>query len=500
MSDPCPDLAPGLDALFARLPKEASYAIERVDGALPPGLRGRYYLNGPSRFARGDLAYRHWLDGDGMVTRLAFDGAGGAAFACRWVDSTKRRDEEAAGRALYRAFGTAWAGDRLRRGIGLENPVNVSVYPWAGLVLAFGEQGLPWALDPETLETVGEHTFGGRLNAISPLSAHPAIDPASGEMFNFGVSLAARRPCLHLYRFGADGAMVYRRRLDLPYPCSMHDFGLSGRYAVFYLAPFVMEVEGLLAGGRSVMDCLRWRPELGSRLLIARRDDGERAAEIPLGAAYCLHLINAFETERVPEDGEVVPAPQAGGAGDGPLLVVDVVELDRPVYDQYQPLPHLFREVAPGRPVRLVIDTRRWELIARRALAYDRAPDFPSPDQRLRCRAYGEFWMLGMSAAGRRGRKFFDQLVHCGWGRPEPLGLYQAPPGRYLGGEPVFLPDPAAAPGEPAGWVLIQEYDAPRDASAFLLFDAHAVAKGPIARLPLAEPIPLGFHARFDAV
>jgi carotenoid cleavage dioxygenase-like enzyme len=246
------------------------------------------------------------------------------------------------------------------------------------------------------------------------------------------------------------------------------------------------------------MDCLRWRPELGSRLLIARRDDGERMAEIPLGAAYCLHLVNAFESERVPEDGEAVAAPEAGGAGDGPLLVVDVVELDRPVYDQYQPLPHLFREVAPGRPVRLVIDTRRWELIARRELAYDRSPDFPSPDQRLRCRAYGEFWMLGMSAAGRRGRKFFDQLVHCGWGRPEPRGLYQAPPGRYLGGEPVFLPDAAAAPGEPAGWVLCQEYDAPRDASAFLLFDAHAVAQGPVARLPLAEPIPLGFHARFD--
>jgi carotenoid cleavage dioxygenase-like enzyme len=46
--------------------------------------------------------------------------------------------------------------------------------------------------------------------------------------------------------------------------------------------------------------------------------------------------------------------------------------------------------------------------------------------------------------------------------------------------------------------VLIQEYDAPRDASAFLLFDAHRVERGPIARLPLAEPIPLGFHARFD--
>jgi all-trans-8'-apo-beta-carotenal 15,15'-oxygenase len=504
--EPLPDFAPGLDLLFARLPTEAAYAVEPVEGALPSGLSGRYYLNGPSRFARGGLAYHHWLDGDGMVSRLCFDGSAGAAFACRWVESTKRRDEEAAGQALYRAFGTAFPGDRLRRNVGLENPVNVSVYPWSGLLLAFGEQGIPWRLDPETLETLGEHTFGGRLNAISPLSAHPSIDPETGELFNFGVSFAAARPALHVYRFAPGGEMVYRRRLDLPYSASMHDFGMSARFTVFYLAPYVMEVEGLLAGGRPVMDCLHWRPELGSRLIVANREDGAPAAEIPLGAGYCLHLVNAFETHRLPAEGDDAAAgvsgagDNGGGApGDGPLLVVDLVELDRPVYDQYQPIPDLFRTVSPGRPVRLVVDTRTWELIDRRRLDYDRAPDFPTPDQRLRTRPYGEFWMLGMSAAGRDGRKFFDQLVHCGWGRPEPLGVYQARPGCLLGGEPVFLPDAAAAPGEPAGWVLCQEYDAGREASAFLLFDAHRVDRGPVARLPLREPIPLGFHARFDA-
>lgn len=496
--EPAADFAPGLDVLFSRLPTEAAYAVEPVEGSLPKGLRGRYYLNGPSRFARGNLAYHHWLDGDGMVTRLAFDGSSGAAFACRWVESTKRRDEEAAGRALYRAFGTAFEGDLLRRRVGLENPVNVSVQPWAGMLLAFGEQGIPWRLDPDTLETLGEHTFGGRLNAISPLSAHPCVEPDSGELYNFGVSFASARPALHVYRFGADGAMVYRRRLDLPYPASMHDFGLSARYTVFYLAPYVMEVEGLIAGGRSVMECLSWRPELGSRLIVADREDGAPAAEIPLGSAYCLHLVNAFETHRLPADGEAAAAGAGGEAGDGPLLVVDAVELDRPVYGDYQPLHDLFRTVAPGRPVRLVVDTRTWELVDRRELDYDRAPDFPSPDQRLRTKPYGEFWMLGISTAGRTGRKFFDQLVHCGWGRPEPRGIYQARPGCFLGGEPVFLPDPSAAPGEPAGWVLCQEYDPAREASAFLLFDAHRVDRGPIARLPLREPIPLGFHARFD--
>jgi hypothetical protein len=39
------------------------------------------------------------------------------------------------------------------RDLALASPVNVSVYPVAGRLLAFGEQGLPWELDPVTLET-----------------------------------------------------------------------------------------------------------------------------------------------------------------------------------------------------------------------------------------------------------------------------------------------------------------------------------------------------------
>ena len=114
--------------------------------------------------------------------------------------SHKLRAEDASGAALYRAFGTAFAGDRLER-VGIASPVNVSVYPWSGTLLAFGEQGLPWELDPETLETRGEWTFGGALNTISPWSAHPAIDCRAGELFGFGVSFAGTEPCIHFYRF-----------------------------------------------------------------------------------------------------------------------------------------------------------------------------------------------------------------------------------------------------------------------------------------------------------
>jgi carotenoid cleavage dioxygenase len=465
------DHAPGLERAFAFVPEERTAEPLRLEGKIPSFLRGTYYLNGPARFARGDVRYRHWLDGDGMVGALRFaDGA--ARLTARFVRGAKLMAEEAAGRALFRAFGTAFPGDRLVRGIALESPVNVSVYPHAGTLLAFGEQGLPYELDPGTLETRGPWTFGGALNPLSPFAAHPKIDPETGELYNFGISFSATQPSLNLYRFGADGGLVYRKRLPLPEPRSLHDFCCAGRHVAFYCAPYRLDMEALAREGRTLLESLRWEPERGSRLLVARKEDGELAASVAVGNRYVLHGINAFEDEG--------------------RLIVDVLELDRPVYDQYG-VPGLFPEVAPGRPVRLVVDLAAGVLVDRVEIAYQRAPDFPAIDPELTGRPYRDFWMLGISKAGQAGRKTFDQVVHADWARPEQVEVWQAPPGCYLGGEPAFAPNPSGG----GGAVICQQLDGRTGESAFLVFDAFNLSRGPVARLGLASPLHLGFHAFF---
>jgi carotenoid cleavage dioxygenase-like enzyme len=467
-----PDHAPGLERAFSFVPVERTAERLRVEGEVPAFLRGTYYLNGPARFARGEVRYRHWLDGDGMVCALRFSGDG-VHLTARFVRGTKLVEEEAAGRALYRAFGTSFPGDRLVRGIALESPLNVSVYPFGDTLLAFGEQGLPWALDPETLETRGIHAFGGALNPLSPFAAHPKIDPVTGELFNFGVSFSSVQPSLNLYRLDAGGSLIYRRRLALPEPRSLHDFCLAGRHVAFFLGPYRLEMESL-RDGRTLLDSLRWEPERGSHLLVARRDDGEAVASVPVGERYVLHGINAFED----------PA-------DPGRLLVDVLELDRPVYDQYS-VPDLFPDVAPGRPVRLTVDLRTAALVDRREIAYDRAPDFPAIAPELAGRPCEDFWMLGISHTGSPGRKTFDQVVHASWAHPERVDLWQAPPGHYLGGEPAFAGNPQGG-----GAVICQRFDGATGESAFLVFDAFDVAAGPVAVLPLEQPLHLGFHALF---
>lgn len=474
------DHAPLIERAFSFIPREQSYAVEEVAGEVPEYVRGTYYLNGPARFSRGDLRYRNWLDGDGMVCALRFEG-GRARFTSRYVRGAKFTAEEEAGHPVFRAFGTTFkdAGpahefDRLKRGIMLESPLNVSAYPYRGTLLAFGEQGLPFELDPVTLEPRGEFNFGGRLNDISPFAAHPKFDHATGEMFNFGVAFSSAEPHLNLYRFGAEGQLLYRKRLPLPYPCSIHDFGLSRSYAVFYLSPYVLDMEALARAGLTLMNSLKWEPERGSLLLVVSRETGERVAAVPVGQRYCLHLVNCFE--------------------EGGRLMVDVLEMERPIYDQYQVVPDMFTDVCEGGPVRFVLDVVAGELIKTVAIDYRLAPDFPSVSPRRLAGPYTDFWMLGISATGRSGRKFFDQLVHASWeGRA--LDIYRPPPLHYLGGEPIFVGDPH---DEGAGAVICQLFDAERVASAFAVFDAFHVARGPVALLGLKEPIHLGFHASFD--
>jgi all-trans-8'-apo-beta-carotenal 15,15'-oxygenase len=297
-------------------------------------------------------------------------------------------------------------------------------------------------------------------------------------MFNFGVTFAAAKPTVTLYEFDPLGHLISRARFPVELAHSNHDFGMSANYAVFFLSPLIMDFGKFLQQGASVMEALRWQPELGSYLLIAPKAAARGKLAQPLrvaaGNGYCLHLINCFE--RASE------------------LIVDILELDAPVYSEYQIIPNLFSNVAPCRPVRYRINLENGSLVERIAMSYDRTPDFPSINTACAGLEYSDFWMLGISEAGKPGRKFFNQLARGEWNQGKVTQVYQVGGGEYLGGEPVFIGNP----GNPhEGAVVVEHFDTNADACEFLIFDAFDIAEGPIARLPLRHAIHPGFHASF---
>ena len=82
--------------------------------------------------------------------------------------------------------------------------------------------------------------------------------------------------------------------------------------------------------------------------------------------------------------------------------MVDVVELDRPVYDQYD-VPELFPEVRRAQPVRYVLDLEAGSVVGRETLPFRSMCDFPAIDTRRGGRESDDFWVLGISASERPG-------------------------------------------------------------------------------------------------
>ena len=471
---PDKDAAPLLERCFLFDAVETSYAVSDITGNIPEWLRGSYYVNGPARFERAGMRAKHWLDGDGMVCCLRFS-EGEVQFTSRFVQTTKLRDEDAAGRFLYRGFGTSFPGDKLRRKVMLEPPVNVSVYPWAGRLLAFGEQCLPMELDPVTLETKAAFDFAGSLNEVSPFAAHAKCDPATGHLLNFGISFSATEPMLNVYEFGLTGDLLRRRRHPLKHQHAVHDFGFTANSTVFYLSPLLMDFRRFFSEDVSVMESLVWEPEKGARILIApRASKAVTAFSVEVDPRYCLHLINCHE--------------------EGNTITVDVLEMDKPIYPEYQPIPDLFTNAPPCRPARYVIDLETRAIREKFTMDYDLCPDFPAIDANRAGNQADDFWMLGIGAYREPGRKFFDQVVRGSWKSGAVEDRWVVPCGEYLGGEPVYVANPA----NPADGVVIVEHLVPAEnRGEFLVFDGHSLRAGPMATLPLQYPIHPGFHTSF---
>lgn len=461
------DSAPLLERCFLFEATEGSHAIQGITGKVPAALRGTYYVNGPARFERAGVRVKHWLDGDGMVCALDFSDDG-VRFTSRFIRTQKLCDEEAAGRFLYRGFGTAFPGDRLRRKVMLEPPVNVSVYPWEGKLLAFGEQCLPIELDPVTLETKGAFDFAGSVNEASPFAAHAKIDLATGHLLNFGISFSATEPMLNFYEFGVTSDLLVRRRYPLQNPHAVHDFGFTANLAVFYLSPLLMDFGKFVTQEISVMESLAWAPERGARIMIAPRKSKDVSAfSVEVNPRYSLHMVNCFE--------------------EGRTVTVDVLEMEEPIYREYQPIPDLFSTAPPCRPVRYTIDLDSKSIVSRTTIDYELCPDFPSIDPHHTGQRCDDFWMLGIGACGRPGRKFFDRVARGSWKSRSVPDEWIAPAGEYLGGEPVYA----------EGTIIVEHLMPASQSAEFLLFSAYDLKSGPIARLPLDHPIHPGFHASF---
>lgn len=428
---------------FRPVARELSTTELFVDGRIPRELNGLYARDGSNTRA-GVPA--HWFVGDGMVHGVWLGDGDARAYRNRWVRT------EALTLATTRPDGAPGvAGPPSLTG----GYANVSVIAHAGRLLASGEIGLPWQLDPRDLSTTGIHDFEGRLQ--TSMTAHPKLDPATGDLHFFGYWFAP--PFLTYHVADASGALVHSEPIDIPRSTMMHNFAITDRDVVFMDFPVVFDATALDTGIP-----YRWHPDAGARLGVMPLGGPAAAIRwVDIEPGYVFHLVNAHR--------------------DLDDVVLDVCHhtkmFDPGVTDSGSPSLRRWRIAAGGAELRFS-----------EVVVADRDPgELPSADPRLvgRRHRYG-YLLSSREGPGRAPR--FGGVIKQDFRTGETVRW--RPPAGVHGGEFLFVPTGKA---EDDGYLLSYTWDERDRSSALVILDARDVTVGPVATVRLPGRVPYGFHA-----
>lgn len=454
-------LNPYLTGNFAPVETELTVDELPVVGELPAELNGMFVRNGPNpQFS--PLGRYHWFDGDGMLHGVHIQN-GKASYRNRYIRTQGFEQERQAGQAVF--------GGLLQPSqSGFKNVANTALVWHCDRMLALWEGGEPHAVDVPSLDTIGTHTFNGKL--ASAVTAHPKVDPVTGEMMLFGYSLA-QPPYVKYSVVSAEGDLLRTVAINLPVGVMMHDFAITEHYTLFMDLPLTFRLERLQRG-EPAFAFERDRP---SRFgILPRHGDSETIRWFEAPSCYVFHTLNAYEEG----DDIVLIACRTGSTS---VLGAS-------------PGSHEGDNRQVGSDVPLLY---RWQFnlktgaVQEQALD-DRACEFPRINEQYlgrQCR-YG---YAGKSAPTTLPK--FDGFLKFdlsnGSAQAHSFGA-----GRY-GGEGVFVPRPGAT-AEDDGWLMTFVHDEAQNVSELVIVSTQAITDEAIARIQLPQRVPYGFHGTWVAM
>jgi carotenoid cleavage dioxygenase-like enzyme len=222
-----------------------------VAGEIPKDLDGALYRLHMDWLYPPANADETILAADGYISLFRLKG-GRAHYKGRYVQTLRYRKQIAAGRQLYGYYRNPYTDDPAVRDI--ENPgarttANTTPVILGGKLYATKEDGLPYEIDPNTLATRGPTNFGGRWQSQT-FTAHPKVDPQTGETFAYGYEasgLCSRD--VFVACFDRDGNITREWRFEAPHTSMLHDMWLTQEHLVIPGGGLVTNPEWLRSGG-----------------------------------------------------------------------------------------------------------------------------------------------------------------------------------------------------------------------------------------------------------
>jgi carotenoid cleavage dioxygenase-like enzyme len=452
---------PYLAGNFAPVRSEDDFDLT-VKGEIPAGLRGALFRIGPNPQFEPRDANHHWFAGDGMVHGFYVED-GKVSYRNRYVRTPKWELEHEHGRSLFGTFGNPMTTDPLA--MGNEGGVaNTNIVWHAGKLLALEEGHHPFAMDPRSLDSKGyDREFKGKV------TAHPKIDPKTGEMLWFAYNVG-QMPFSKGVSYGitaADGSLIRRQEFEAPFSCMVHDFMVTQNHVLFPILPLTGSLERAMSGRPP----FAWEPEKGSWVGVMRRDaDVSTIRWFNTEACYVFHPLNAWE--------------------EGDKLFCDVMRYDvAPLFPKADGSPG---DKAAARLVRWTFDLAGASDAIKEEPLDDLDGEFPRVDPRVETLKHRHGWYAADPTASGTIRQCAIAHMDFATGKRQVYELN----GGDLTSEPVFVPRSADA-AEGDGWLTAVIWRAAENRSDLAIFDALDVAKGPIGTAQMPRRMPFGFHGNW---
>ena len=452
---------PYLAGNFAPVRSEDDFDLE-VSGEIPAGLRGALFRIGPNpQYEPRDPAQHHWFGGDGMVHGFYVED-GKVRYRNRYVRTPTWELEHAHGRALFGAMGNPMTTDPLA--MGNEGGVaNTNIIWHGGKLLALEEAHHPFEMDMKTLESRGyARAFQGKV------TAHPKIDPVSGEMtwFAYGVGAMPLSAGMSYGVTAKDGSLIRRQDFEAPFACMVHDFMVTENHALFPILPLTASLQRAMSG----LPPFAWEPDKGAFVGVMRKDaDVSTIRWFNAPACYVFHPLNSWEA-----DGKIY---------------CDVMRYNAaPLFPKADGSPG---DKAAARLMRWTFDLNANSDAIKEEPLDDLDGEFPRVDPRVETRQHRHAWYAADPRNGKTIRQHAIAHLDLKTGKRQ---IYEVDNGATS--EPVFTPRSATAE-EGDGWITAVVYDAGEDRSDFVVFEAQDIAKGPIATAKMPRRVPFGFHGNW---
>ncbi|XP_031273702.1 carotenoid 9,10(9',10')-cleavage dioxygenase 1-like [Pistacia vera] len=482
-----------LSGNFAPVPYETPPTANLyVIGHLPECLNGEFVRVGPNpKFA--PVAGYHWFDGDGMVHGVRIKD-GRATYVSRFVKTSRLKQEEFFGGAkfgkigdLKGVFGLFVVFIHLLReklnvldlsyGFGAGNTALIYHH---GKLLALSELDKPYVLkvfEDGDLQTLGMLDYDKRLK--HPLTAHPKIDPYTGEMFTFGCS---QTPPYVTYRvISKDGFMHDPVPITISEYVMMHDFAITENYAIFMDLPMRFRPKEMVKENKLI---LTFDPTIKARFGVLPRyaKDESQIRWFELPNCFIIHNANAWE-----EEDEVVLITCR-------IENPDLDMLNGPVKEKNE---------------KVTIELYEMRFNMKTGAASQKKLSAPSVDlPRINERYCGRKQRYAYGAILDNIIKITGIIKFDLRAEPEAekaklevggnvKGIFDLGPGRF-GSEAVFVPrELGISSEEDDGYLIFFVHDENTGKSAVYVIDAKTMSADPVAIVELPHRVPYGFHGIF---